>query len=249
VIIQSTRPSLGINETFSGGTRDANNNLFEDYIKQNGEATLRELPRVSAVDPLAGNPTSVQSRMVVGDYDAGYDTMYNPAAPGSALGIDLRFCRYGLEPFTQNVYTPPLSYTYTFSNHDVLMVRMPLTYIEVAGATADRGMLGLSYKKVLGSRWALTPAPGYGIAGSADRGPRTAWTHIVCIPDQRPPTFVTGTWFFGDALYTTKYQEFGISIGPRRRCRDRCRNRRSNGIFAGAVRQRQRGRPLIDLLR
>jgi len=268
-------PSLGISETFSGGTRDASNDLFEDYIKQNGEAILRELLRVSAVDPLAGNPASVQSQMVVGDYDAGFDAMYDTSAPGSAFGIGLRFGSYGLDRFTQNVYTLPLSYTYTFSNHDVLMIRLPLTYIEVEGAAAYRGMLGLSYKKVLGSRWALTPALGYGIAGSSDLGslghilsasltsdlqlynngkvslsmgnllgyyltlPVRAGDYsvdynlknvitrnglLLSFPLQQRywgrefsiDFFVTGTWFFGDALYTTKYQEIGISIGPRR---------------------------------
>ena len=268
-------PSLGINQTFSGGTRDASNDLFEDYIKQNGEAILRELLRVSPVDPLAGNPASVQSQMVVGDYEAGVDAMYDTAAPGSAFSAGVRFGSFGLDRFTQNVYTLPLSYSYTFSNRDVLMVRLPLTYVEVEGAAAYRGMLGLSYKKVLSSRWALTPSLGYGIAGSSDLGSLghilsasltsdlqlynsgkfslsmgnllgyyltlpvrigdygvdynlkniiTRNGLLLSIPLQQRHLgrefsidfFVTGTWFFGDALYTNNYQEIGFSIGPRR---------------------------------
>lgn len=54
---------------------------------------------MSGVDPLAGNPASVQSQMVGGDYAAGYDAMYDTAAPGSAL----RLGRYGLDRFRQNV--------------------------------------------------------------------------------------------------------------------------------------------------
>lgn len=163
-------PSLGINQTFTGVNRNASNNLFEDYIKQNGSDILRELLRVSGVDPLAGNPASVQSQMVTGDFDAGFSSMYDSAPPGNSFGLGLRFGSYGVGGFTQDVYTLPLSYTYGFTNHDVLSVRMPLTYIEVQGATAYRGEFGLSYKKVLGSRWALTPSIGYGIAGSTDLG-------------------------------------------------------------------------------
>ncbi len=163
-------PSLGIHQTFNGGTRDLSNDQFEDYIKLNGSDILRELLRVSAVDPLAGNPASAQSQMVAGDFDAGFSSMYDSAPPGSAFGMGLRFGSYAMGGFTQNVYTLPLDYTYTFKNHDVLAVRLPLTYIEVDGATAYRGQLGLSYKKVITSRWALTPAVGYAIAGSSDLG-------------------------------------------------------------------------------
>ena len=268
-------PSLGISKTFSGGTRDASKHLLEDYIKQNGDAILRELLRVSAVDPLAGNPASVQSQMVVGDYEAGVDSMVGTAALGSAFGVGLRFGSYGLDGFTQNVYTLPLSYSYSLTNRDVLMVRLPLTYMEVDGASAYRGMLGLSYKKVLSSRWALTPSLGYGLASSSDLGSfgqilsvsltsdlqlynngrvslsmgnllgyyLTLPTRIadynvnyhlkntitrdgllLSIPLQQQywgrefslDFFVIGTWFFGDALYSTNYQEIGISIGPRR---------------------------------
>ena len=50
---------------------------------------------------------------------------------------------YGLDQFTQNVYTLPMYYTYTFSNYDKLIVRAPLAYMEVDGAKAYRGSLGL----------------------------------------------------------------------------------------------------------
>lgn len=265
-------PSLNINETFDGGTRDASNDLFEDYLKQNGQDILRELLKVSAVDPLAGNPASLQSQMVDGDFSAGMDA---GGAPGGAFGVGVRFGSYGLDRFTQNVYTLPISYTYTFANHDRLIVQIPLSYIEVEGAAAYRGQLGLSYKKIISTRWALTPSLGYGVSGSTDVG---SLGHILSVsltsdlllydngafslsmgnllgyyltlpvrlgdynvdyelkntitrnglllsmPLQKRwwgrefslDFFVTGTWFFGDALYTDNYQEIGISIGPRR---------------------------------
>lgn len=139
-------------------------------IKQNGNDILRELLRVSAIDPLAGNPASVQSQMATGDFAAGVDPVYDTLKPGSSFGLGARFGNYSAGQFTQNVFTLPLSYVYTFSNYDRLIVRLPLTYMDVDGASAYRGNLGLAYKKNLTQRWALTPALGYGVAGSTDLG-------------------------------------------------------------------------------
>lgn len=270
-----TVPSLGINETFNGGTRDASNDLFEDYIKQNGSNILKELLRVSPIDPLAGNPTSIQSQMAIADYSVGVDSMYAPSAPGGAFGLGARFGSYTMGGFKQNVYTLPISYSYTFSNHDVLSLRLPLTYIETGGATSYQGILGVSYKKSIFSRWALTPSLGYGATGSTDLGSLghilsasltsdlmlydngklslsmgnmvgyyltlpiriadynvnynlqniiTRNGFLLSMPLQKTflnrefslDFFVTGTWFFGDALYNNNYQEIGFSFGPRR---------------------------------
>jgi len=100
-------PEPGINESFSGGTRDISNDLFEDYIKQNGDDILRELLRVSAVDPLAGNPASVQSQMAAGDFAAGVDPVYDTLKPGSSFGLGARFGSYSTGQFTRNVFTCP----------------------------------------------------------------------------------------------------------------------------------------------
>lgn len=268
-------PNLGIAESFTGATRDASRDQLDEYLRLNGDAILRGLLRGSAVDPVAGNPASAQSQMVSGDFDAGFDPIYDSSPPGSAFAMGLRFGSYGFDRYTQNVYTLPLAYTYTFTNHDVLAVRLPLTYIEIEGATAYRGQLGLSYKKVLTSRWALTPAVGYGVVDSSDLGSLAQLLsgsltsdleiynngkfslsmgnligYYVTMPtrvgDQRVDYnlhntitrdglllsvplqknywgrefsvdfYVIGTWFFGDALYSSAYQEVGFSIGPRR---------------------------------
>lgn len=270
-----TVPSLGISQTFNGATRDNSNDQFEDYIKKNGSDILKELLKVSPVDPMAGNPTSVQTQMAINDYDAGFDTMHDASAPGSAFGLGARFGSYTMGGFKQNVYTLPISYAYTFANHDVLSFRLPLTFIETDGANSYQGLLGVSYKKNISSRWALTPSIGYGMTGSSDLG---SFGHIVSgsltsdlmlydngkyslsmgnmvgyyltlpvsmadykvnynlqniitrnglllsIPLQKNflnrefsfDFFVTGTWFFGDALYNNNYQEVGFSFGPRR---------------------------------
>ena len=163
-------PSLGINETFDAGTRDASNDEFEDYLKDNGDDILRELLRVSPIDPLAGNPASLQSEMVAGAFAAGVDPTYDTLAQGSSFGIGARFGLYSAGDYNQDVFTLPLSYAYTFKNYDKLIVTLPITYIDVDGAAAYRGNLGVAYKKNIFRRWAVTPSIGYGITGSSDLG-------------------------------------------------------------------------------
>jgi hypothetical protein len=167
-----TVPSLGINRTFDGGTRDASNALLRAYLSQNAEEFLQELAVVSAVDPMGAGPASLQGAMVASDFAAGVDPVYDTLKPGSSFGLGARFGNYSMGDTAQNVFTLPIDYTYTFSNYDKLIIRAPLTYMDIDGADAYRGNVGLSYKKNVFRRWALTPSVGYGITGSADLGSR-----------------------------------------------------------------------------
>ena len=63
-------PSLGISQTFFGATREESRQLLRDFFK-NGDALgriMKESARISPVDPIAGNPNSLQSRMVSGTF-------------------------------------------------------------------------------------------------------------------------------------------------------------------------------------
>lgn len=69
-------PSAGINESFEGATRDESIDLFQDFIKANGGGILtalyQQLAAQSPIDPIAGNPASVQSQTVRGDFQRGF---------------------------------------------------------------------------------------------------------------------------------------------------------------------------------
>jgi hypothetical protein len=268
-------PSLGIAKVFEGGSRNASNDLFEEYIKNSGKDISKELLRVSPADPVAGNPASIETQMAEGDFKAATSPVYEGLPAGKSLSLDARFGSYSVGNLTQNVFTIPMSYTYTFSNYDRLIVRTPITYMELGGATAYRGNIGIAYRKALFPRWSLTPAIGYGITGSSDLGSpaqivsgsltsdlvlhqsdtlRISMGNMVgyyatlpisfgdysvsynlkntiirngllfSVPIQRRfwnrkftiDLFATDTSFFGDALYSRNYQEFGITFGPAR---------------------------------
>jgi hypothetical protein len=64
-------PSLGISRTFKGATREESRILFRDFFK-NGDVLgriMKELAKTSPVDPVAGNPNSLQSRMVAQTFE------------------------------------------------------------------------------------------------------------------------------------------------------------------------------------
>jgi hypothetical protein len=70
-------PSLGIQRTFNGATRDESFRLLKEFFKTGPELDriMRELAKTSPVDPVAGNPNSLQSRMVAGTYDRSFRSL------------------------------------------------------------------------------------------------------------------------------------------------------------------------------
>ncbi|MDX1451391.1 MAG: hypothetical protein R3183_02455 [Oleiphilaceae bacterium] len=65
-------PALGINESFTGSSRDDSKDLLVEYFKGAGLASIeriqKELVRVSPVDPIAGNPNSLMSSQMANDF-------------------------------------------------------------------------------------------------------------------------------------------------------------------------------------
>jgi hypothetical protein len=161
---------LHIDKTFAGATRDDSMNGLEDYIKKEGDKILAELMRVSAVEPVAGNPSSMEAQMVDAAFaDAVLDNSSVNTAT-SQLGIGMRFGRYSLSNKDLSLFSLPLAYTKKLTSGDTLMLRLPISYSIVDNAKSYRVALGMSYKRVINERWALTPGFDYGVVGSPDLG-------------------------------------------------------------------------------
>ena len=83
-------PTLGIAQQFNGSTREASRQLLRDYFKS-GDALnriMQTLAESSPVDPIAGNPASLQTRMVDGSYQRHFKLLASTLA-GRALGQTL----------------------------------------------------------------------------------------------------------------------------------------------------------------
>jgi hypothetical protein len=157
----------------SGEDREENKEKLKDYLKKEGDKILKELVKVSAVDPIAGNPSSQQSQMISEEFHAGTDHQYDVSTSETLpnrIGIGARFGSYSLGDKNVNAYTLPLSYKIQLSPSQELIFRLPVTYASVDGAKSYRAALGLSYKQSVNDLWSLTPSLSYGLAGSPDLG-------------------------------------------------------------------------------
>lgn len=186
-------PAIGLNQTFnSAPNRDGNLDALTEFFKKDGGSIISQLQKklaeVSPVDPIAGNPSSLQSTMVSAGFDQGF-TQYassiktatgsvqgngNPSSNG-LIALGLRFGQYSQQGLTSRSITLPLGYTYRgFKNGGELSINMPLTYGTVSSSSGTaktaQGGLGVAYRQPITNQWALTPAMNVAVAGSIDLG-------------------------------------------------------------------------------
>jgi len=177
-------PALGINETFLGATRNESQRQLVDFLKKNGNGILgrigKEQAAKSPVDPIAGNPNSLMSQLVMQDFMNSFtDFATNIKAPStvsgpatSLIGIGSRFGQYQQGGATSKALTIPLSYTFRndLDPRRQLSFNLPITLGDVEGSKSYYAALRSSYRFPMNDNWALTPAVNYALAGSADLG-------------------------------------------------------------------------------
>lgn len=180
-------PGLNTTVVFNAkATRNGNVDDLKDYLKSSGGDILNRLQQLlaktSPIDPIAGNPSSMQSRMVADDFDRNFTQFAsNIKAEGgepvnNLIGIGASFGSFTQAGLTSSVVTLPLSYTFRpdLDPRRQLTIYAPITVTEVAGAKSYGVNLGVSYRIPVNDSWALTPAVGYGISGSVDLGSAAA---------------------------------------------------------------------------
>jgi len=172
-------PSIGIKEVFQGATRDDSVDLLVEYLKKNAGQIFNKLAEVSPGNPIAGNPNSLMSRMAAGAFNTAFDPFStNKVSPegGDAtqglMGIGLGFGSYSGSGIASRAVTIPLSYTYRspLQPGRQLSINLPLTFLDVEGASGYAGSLGISYRYPVTDYWALTPNIAYGAVYSGDLG-------------------------------------------------------------------------------
>lgn len=170
-------PSLNINETFSGITRDAANDSFEDWLKENGGETvnkiMKKLAEVSPNDPIAGNPNSLMGSMVANEFSSAAsdaDFKADQSNDENTLALGARFSSYTSGGIDSDTFTLPLGYTFKFDfdPRQQLKIRMPITYSKVGDAESYNISLGLAYRYPINDNWSITPSIGTGVVGSID---------------------------------------------------------------------------------
>ncbi len=170
-------PQAGITQTFDGGTRDSSFALMKEYIRDGGTkgGLLRAYYKHSPIDPIAGNPDSLLSRMGEADYSLG---RLSPLSGCSCswtaqpilhqFQVGLRGGRSFSRGFDTTTVTLPLRYSYSPDRRWALILDAPFTYFRNGGASSVQTSIGVGLRVPLISNWSLTPVFRMGTGGSLD---------------------------------------------------------------------------------
>ena len=168
-------PDLDIVEEFYGDTRDEAIEAFRDFMKRGRGDILNRIQRAlaarSPVDPIAGNPNSLQSRMVNEAFDGGAFKVGH-RLPSNRIGVAAVGSTVKAGEFSGRAITVPLSYTFKFDRDPRMQLRLqlPLSYAEVANAKIYAVAPNIAFTYPVNDRWSLTPALTYGATASIDAG-------------------------------------------------------------------------------
>ncbi|MGK7871259.1 hypothetical protein [Falsiroseomonas sp. E2-1-a20] len=170
-------PSAGVDETFTGATRDESQDLALEWLKgRGGDALTRVLQQAVAttsIDPVAGNPNSLMSQMGASDFGSALGL---GGKGGGRYGFGARFGSYSAQGYDTDVYTLPLSTSFDLDNGRALLLDVPLTLTSTEAAQSYSGSFGVGLRLPINIglpdtlAWSLTPMLRGGGVGSVDIG-------------------------------------------------------------------------------
>jgi hypothetical protein len=182
--LRFTVPAAGVDVSFDGPTRDEALSNFEDWLK--GEfasalapkdvttSLLQGLVAESPVDPVAGNPNSLQSRMFDADFRmgtaGGLSALRDGGIVPSLFRLDIGGGYYDADGFDVYALDLPLHFGFGLGERVALMLDVPVTFTSTESAWSGMASGGLGMRVMPFSWWALTPAARVGGVGSLDVG-------------------------------------------------------------------------------
>lgn len=170
-------PQIGTKKIFSGATREDSLTLFKDYIRDGGDhhKLFKAYARYSPIDPIAGNPNSLQSQMAQADYEIGLLNPMNgcechwssqPTVNQYQVGVSTG--RAFTEGFDTTIITFPLRYSFSPDLNKAFIIDAPISYLRNGGASSVVGSLGIGFRFPIQTSWSLTPMVRMGAGGSLD---------------------------------------------------------------------------------
>jgi len=180
-------PSQGINLTFNGATRDQSQQLFKNFLLKDGGSILSRLLQGlvahTPIDPIAGNPNSLQNSMAAADFSIatgiglGGTEIPGGGRTGGLLGQpnlvtaggDIGIASAG--GYTTSIVSLPLRYTIPFADpRYALTLDSSITWLKTGTASSYLGGIGASLRIPVTDDWFLSPSLRFGAAGSVDLG-------------------------------------------------------------------------------
>lgn len=177
--ITLTSESLGIHETFDGGSRKASARLLETWVKDNTGIFFKKVNAQSTLSTIGGVSGYLpRTPGLDGSIDgSGTDANVLKELAGtereSHLSILTGFASYNAKDRSADVYSLPINYDWELNKGWALLFNVPLTYIDTNGISSYSGSIGTglripvsNYVKTGKLKWDLVPLFRVGAIGS-----------------------------------------------------------------------------------
>lgn len=170
-------PQVGTSEVFTGATRDASLALFKEFIRDGGNRhkIFKAYAKYSPIDPIAGNPNSLQAQMAQADYLTGHlspfsgcDSCWSAQPIVNQYQTGINAGRAFAKNFDTTAVTLPLRYSFSPDLKWAFIIDAPLTYLRNGGASSVVGSLGFGVRAPILHNWSLTSIIRFGSGGTLD---------------------------------------------------------------------------------
>ncbi len=177
-------PVAGIDVSFTGATREDAEAAFESWLNGNQADALapesaatrlfQALVAESPVDPVAGNPNSLESRMFAADWRVGTGGATPRMGDRGILPVRFRVLMGGgytrADGFDVYSIDIPIRFHFGLGESVAVLIDLPFAFTSTNGAWSGMGSGGLGLRFAPTSWWRITPAVRVGGVGSADVG-------------------------------------------------------------------------------
>jgi len=157
-------PSLKIKKIFTGENRSSSLKKVEEWFKDGNEIKkiMKNLVKVSPVDPIAGNPSSLMSTSVENNFKNGFQkvvTQQTNSFNKSSVLATPSYTSLDLDGKNSDKYTLPFSYSFNIGDNsqEKVLIYLPISYVNTQGAKSYLGSIGVSYSIPILQQWTLTP--------------------------------------------------------------------------------------------
>ena len=191
-----------VDETFTEATRDQSEAAFEDWLRGESDPSvsseqaltkmLQAFMAFSPVDPVAGNPNSLESRMFQGDFGLGSLGPFLGDFPDPSERIptlwklDLEFGHFGAGPYGGETYEIDLAFGWTPSRRLTVVVNLDgMVGMDEGEALTGLGSFGLGLTGRINDAWNLSLVGRMGLVGSVDVGAVAALYSVSLVNHMR----------------------------------------------------------------
>jgi len=190
-------PAAGTDVTFSGGNRDESQEQFEDWLKGQSipgvsKATMTNLLQAfvaySPVEPVAGNPNSLESRMFDADMGLGTLGPFLSDFPDpsqripSLFKLDADLGHFAAGPYNGQTYDLEFGFAWNIHRRLALVTDLEMLFSIIEDdALSGHGTFGIGLQGRVLDWWNLALVGRAGLVGSIDVGAVAAMFSVSAV--------------------------------------------------------------------